>query len=216
MQITAAVVPRAPVLVRLLLAGAVGALPSPRCGDVSDVLVALLKVRPVKTTKHALCCQDLLDLTNAPPPQMLEADIARVLLQATHDQGLQWLKAAVDVIPDESATAADREQLLSAAVAVSQSNNAAGVRWGRPHLSPSLYPSPLSSILSSQALLYQLGIDLLDIASAILMSCRLCSNRPVGHAIEELSELVRRNRRSLEAAQRTLLGGIQLYPAPQQ
>lgn len=131
MQITAAVVPRAPVLVRLLLAGAVGALPSPRCGDVSDVLVALLKVRPVKTTKfHALCCQDLLDLTNAPPPQMLEANIAMVLLQATHDQGLQWLKAALDVIPDESATAADREQLLSAAVAVSQSSNAASVRWG--------------------------------------------------------------------------------------
>ncbi len=34
----------------------------------------------------------------------------------------------MDVIPDESATASDREQLLSAAVALAQGNNAAGSR----------------------------------------------------------------------------------------
>ena len=44
MQITAAVVPRAPKLVRLLIAGAVGALPQSRCSDITDVLAAMLKV----------------------------------------------------------------------------------------------------------------------------------------------------------------------------
>lgn len=43
-----------------------------------------------------------------------------------------------------------------------------------------------------------------------LMSACVCTSRPVGHAVEELAELVRRNRRSLSAAQRTLLAGIQL------
>jgi hypothetical protein len=37
-----------------------------------------------------------------------------------------------------------------------------------------------------------------------------CQNRKLEDAVEELSELVRRNRRSLDAAQRTLLGGLQL------
>lgn len=45
MQITAAVVPRAPKLVRLLIAGAVGALPQSRCTDITDVLAAMLKAR---------------------------------------------------------------------------------------------------------------------------------------------------------------------------
>ncbi|BDA46876.1 Transportin-3 [Coccomyxa sp. Obi] len=120
-QITAAVVPRAPVLVRLLVAGAVGGLPSPRCADITDALVALLK--------------------------------------ATHDQGMEWLKAAIDVIPDEAATASDRTQVLSAASEISQGGAAGG--------------------------------------------------RSMAHAMEELSELVRRNRRSLEAAQRALLAGLQ-------
>ncbi|CAL8471497.1 g11039 [Coccomyxa elongata] len=120
-QITAAVVPRAPVLVRLLVAGAVGGLPSPRCADITDALVALLK--------------------------------------ATHNQGMEWLKAAIDVIPDEAATASDRTQVLSAASEISQGSAAGG--------------------------------------------------RSMARAMDELSELVRRNRRSLEAAQRALLAGIQ-------
>lgn len=48
--------------------------------------------------------------------------------QATHDQGLQWLKAAVDLVPEEAASASDRGQLLSAASAIVQNNAANGSR----------------------------------------------------------------------------------------
>lgn len=41
----AALAPRAPLLVRLLLAGAAGALPTSRLAELTDVLYALLKVR---------------------------------------------------------------------------------------------------------------------------------------------------------------------------
>ena len=37
-----------------------------------------------------------------------------------------------------------------------------------------------------------------------------CPSRQLEDAVEELSELVRRNRRALDAAQRALLGGLTL------
>lgn len=52
-----------------------------------------------------------------------------VTMQATHQEGLQWLTSAVDLIPDEAAAADDRKHLLAAAAALTgQNRNAAGTR----------------------------------------------------------------------------------------
>ena len=41
-------------------------------------------------------------------------------MQATHEQGLGWFKQAVQLVPDEAATPADRKHLEEAAVVASQ------------------------------------------------------------------------------------------------
>jgi hypothetical protein len=115
-QITAAVVPRAPKMLRLLLAGAAGALPAPRGRDITDVLAAMLQVT-------ALLCLIYLH------PRSLSAASCDVLhMQAMPEQVLQWLEAAVNLIPEEAATAADRAQLLAAARAAAQ-RSVGSSRW---------------------------------------------------------------------------------------
>lgn len=42
------------------------------------------------------------------------------VLQATHEQGLKWFNEAVQLVPDEAASPADRRHLEEAAVAASQ------------------------------------------------------------------------------------------------
>ena len=48
--------------------------------------------------------------------------------QATHNQGMEWLKAAIDRIPDEAATASDRTLVLKVANDISQGSAAGGGR----------------------------------------------------------------------------------------
>jgi transportin-3 len=72
--------PHAPALVRLVLAGAAGALPSSRLQELTDVLYAVLKV-------------------------------------ATHS-GLGWVGEAVAALPEEAATAADKQRFMAACQAV--------------------------------------------------------------------------------------------------
>ena len=42
------------------------------------------------------------------------------MLQATHEQGLKWFNQAVQLVPDEAASPADRKHLEEAAIAASQ------------------------------------------------------------------------------------------------
>ncbi|KAI7846036.1 hypothetical protein COHA_000403 [Chlorella ohadii] len=114
-----ALAPRAPLLVRLVLAGAVGALPTNRLAELTDVLYAVLKV--------------------------------------TNQNGLQWVGEALAGIPDEAATSADKQRFMTACQQV-----VAG------------------------------GLSQRD-------------ERVLQQAVDELSELCRRNRRAAQLAQRALL-----------
>ncbi|KAL4452442.1 hypothetical protein ABPG75_008104 [Micractinium tetrahymenae] len=115
----AALAPRAPLLVRLLLAGAAGALPTSRLVELTDVLYALLKV--------------------------------------TNQNGLQWLGEALAAIPDDAASSADKQRFMGAAQRV--------------------------------------------VADGLAVN----DERLLQQAVDEYSELSRRNRRALVAAQRALL-----------
>jgi transportin-3 len=115
----AALAPRAQLLVRLVLAGAVGALPTNRLAELTDVLYAVLKV--------------------------------------TNQNGLQWVGEALAGIPDEAATSSDKQRFMTACQQV-----VAG------------------------------GLSQRD-------------ERVLQQAVDELSELCRRNRRSAQLAQRALL-----------
>ena len=58
-------------------------------------------------------------------------------MQATQEQGLQWLTQAVSALPEEAATAAERERLLSIAAQVAgkdQSKSVTGCEfvWALP------------------------------------------------------------------------------------
>ncbi|PSC72289.1 transportin-3 isoform X1 [Micractinium conductrix] len=114
-----ALAPRAPLLVRLLLAGVAGALPTSRLAELTDVLYALLKV--------------------------------------TNTNGLQWVGEALAALPEEAATSADKQRYMNAA---------------------------------QQVVAEGMGVN---------------DERVLQQAQDELSELLRRNRRSCAAAQRALL-----------
>ena len=62
--------PRAPKLVRLLIAGAVGALPQSRCSDITDVLAAMLKAcfSPVVTCSLDAIHAHLMTVRDASQP----------------------------------------------------------------------------------------------------------------------------------------------------
>ncbi|KAK9827594.1 hypothetical protein WJX81_001986 [Elliptochloris bilobata] len=100
-QATAAMAPRTPGLVRLLVAGAVGALPAGRTGNIADVLFSVLKA----TQQQGV--QWLADAVGAIPDESAPAADRKALLvaasaTAAHGQAADSSKSLEDAVEDLS------------------------------------------------------------------------------------------------------------------
>jgi hypothetical protein len=135
-HLQAALAPRAPLLLRLLLAGAAGALPTNRLAELTDVLYALLKVgevgawwmgraglaRTAGDSNGDGCSAyppaDSLHLQHSWPPTFLLllpcCCTCPPGLQVTSQSGLQWVGEALAGIPEEAATSADKQRFMGA------------------------------------------------------------------------------------------------------
>ncbi|KAI3438282.1 hypothetical protein D9Q98_000717 [Chlorella vulgaris] len=125
-HLQAALAPRASLLVRLVLAGVAGALPTNRLAELADVLHALLRV--------------------------------------TSQNGLQWVAEALAAVPDGTALSTDKQRFMEACQQVVADGMAAN------------------------------------------------NERVLQQAVEELSELCRRNRRAAQLAQHTSVDNELVVP----
>ena len=108
-----ALLPRAPAMVRLLLAGAAGALPPARNPQIAGVLFALIKVTPA-TLPAGVCPVRALYQRQDSDLQLRLPTNVRVPrhTQVTQQQGLQWASQAVAAVPETALSASDRQKLL--------------------------------------------------------------------------------------------------------
>lgn len=188
----AAFVPRAPGLVRLLVAGIAGALPHWRCKDICDILWGLLVVSlrvSFLSLRFAFQVQTVSGIV-----------IASLRLQSMGQQGVAWIAAAVGALPDVSATASDRQKLYDVLAATAVQAFASGSTPGFNNTDATRCCTVLCVLSASKWRSAQVHNWLFVGIDSAPHACRRLED-----AMEELSDLCRRNRNSYESAQLALL-----------